>query len=462
MSASKFNIYETKTWFHSLTTGQLRDLCRAVHLPHHHPPEDAKSRMIKDLCETKSSSTFASATVVSIKDMCRSRSLPISGLKYQLVLRVLSHDTLQMSSAGNDCKLSIYGLYNDFDRFVKRDSAFKWLAITLEVICYMIPIVDGVDKSGENFPHFYELGYQTPIAALRDAESAFTVFLGCCTPNAAVDSRRYLSTVIDRLRILVVEARVFMLKTEKKRAVKWILELNNFLSEFMLDHHFESSLKELIKLLENDNYHLPSSSSSNETKNQNRHNETARIPFRSLENVDTKVVLDMSSMDDKPIKPQPKEKIITSNKEIVYKKMVSILQKSGVDSDKVYRKLVRLMKSIQNECDYYETLRLFRSVFTALVVHFEKIVRPGIDNDHNFTLAIDLLGDVVENVLHVLSYKEKQDTSRWMTKLRILTKPHGLADIAEISLGELISMVKESMAEDEEPPTRRTFSLSFL
>ena len=445
---------DKKIWFHSLTTNQLRDLCRATHIPHH---GGERLQMVKDLCETKVSSVFASANVVSIKEMCRSRSLPISGRKYQLVLRVLAHDALKEieSTAGNESKISIYELYNKMERSLRKDSnAFTWLAETVCSIVEDIPQVDpAIYETRTDFPEYYDWNFQTPVAALRDVQSIFTVFLGGCTPNAATDRHDNVSVAIQHLRILVVEARVFMSKAEKKRAVKWILEFNNFLVEFMLNDHSEPSLTEIIKLLENDNYYLPASPTKpTEITEQKQNNEPARAPFRSLENVDTNVEIDMSSILYKKMESQLKTKVILTKKEIVYKEMVRFLKKRDVNSDDVYEKMVILMESILRKCDYYESLRLFRSIFLALVVHYEKIVNPGIDNEHNFTLAIDLLGDVVENVLDLLSCKEKEDTIIWMTNLQTLTKPHGLGDIAERPLNELISMVKKGMV------VRRLFS----
>ena len=446
-----------KTWFDTLSMDQLTDLCRAAILPH---IDKERWEMIELLSENDNSKSFASATVVSIKDMCRSRSLAVSGLKYQLVLRVLAHDSLKAFSRNNQCLLTLPLLCSQLEDAIEIGSsnAFCWLKDKMADICGGKRIqADG-----------YE--YQTPLAAFHDAESVLYVFLNIYTPNAGIDYHDSLSKAIHHLGILVVEARVFMSNSEKKAAVDCILELENFLSEYTLDENSETSLDELITLLRNDDaYYHPvggivpklkqdkSYPKQIEKKKHRDDSEPTRAPLRCVKNSTAKGCPNKKSksMAVTKKKPNPK-KVITSKKEIVYKKMVAVLRTPGMDSDYVYEKLVRLMKSIARQFDYYESLRLFRSAFLALVVHFNKINHPGMDTNHNFTIAIDLLGDVVENVLGVLSIKEKEETLRWMTDLRTLTRPHDLAAIAEKPLDELIAMVKESR-ESETKKTRRFF-----
>jgi hypothetical protein len=69
----------------------LKYLCRAINIFNIFPAGRKKTDLIPRLRRNESSNRFAQTTV-PFKGMCRSRSIPISGVKFQLVLRVLKHD----------------------------------------------------------------------------------------------------------------------------------------------------------------------------------------------------------------------------------------------------------------------------------------------------------------------------------------------------------------------------------
>jgi hypothetical protein len=453
-----------KTWFDSLSMDQLRDLCRAANISH---TNRNKLDVTILLCEKEISSSFESSTVKSIKDMCRSRSLPVTGNKYQLVLRILAHDSLK-ATTGNESRVSVEHMCRQMENVIIGGSdIYYWFVDAIAEIRYSTHQAHDYDLSD----YICVEGYQTPLAAFRDTESAFAVLIKNfqCIPNAGVDDLDSLSEAIDHLAFILVEARVFLGKTEKKAAVAWILVLDHVLSEYMLGENSKTSLKELVQLLEEDSCHLHKSVNSihpelvipaKKVFKRQRESGFTRTPLRCLKNDTNKVpskVIALAAIATK--KPKPKPKLVTNKKEIVYKKMAGVLRRSGKNSDYVYERLLRLMKSILSQSDDYEALGLFRSAFVALIVHFEKMDDPGRDTDHHFTIAIDLLGNVVETVMGVLSTKEKDETLRWMNDLQNFTRPYALGEIAELPLNELIRMVKESKAAEQKTKPRRFFFL---
>lgn len=408
--------------------------------------------MIVRLCEYDRSSSFVSTTVATLKEMCRSRSLLMTGLKYQLVLRVLAHDTLKVC-VGNNNRLRAGDIYDRMEETIEAGrNACYWLEKTITDIYRGTQQNNGLDARSK-YPYVDD--YQFALAAFRDAETAFSVLINFCTPNAGTEYQRSLSSAIRRLGYLVVEARVFMTKVEKKAAINWILELENFLSEFMLDETSKKPLNELLRLLENDAYHLPESALES-TKQCDA--PATRAPLRCLRNDGNKGSDESIVMAATGAMKKPKAKLVTNKKEIVYRKMAGILRKRSVDSNFVYSWLLRLLKSIARQNNYYEALELFRSAFMALITHFENIRDPKVDSEHNFTISIELLGDVLEEVMEVISTREKKETIRWMTDLQTLTRPHCLGEIAEVPLGDLIGMLKNSIPSQEQATRRFFFS----
>lgn len=443
-----------QTWFDSLSMDQLRDLCRAANISH---TNKNKLDVTILLCKKEISSSFESITVKAIKDMCRSRSLPVTGIKYQLVLQVLAHDSLK-TTAGNEGRVPVEHMCSLMKYNIDYGSgAHYWLAGTIAEIRY------STQHDHDSSKYIDVEGYQTPLSAFRKAESAFAAFIKNFQyiPNVGADNLDNLSEAIDHLAFIVVEARVFFGKTEKKAAVTWILELDHILSEYMLGENSKTSLKEVIQLLEEDLYYLHKSDDSiqpemipaKKVSKKKHESGFARTPLRCLNN-DTNRGPKKAIAAAAVVTKKPKPKLVTNKKEIVYKKMAAVLRKSGKNSDYVYEKLLRLMKSILRQSDDYEALGLFRSAFTALIVHFEKMDDPGRDTDHHFTFAIDLLGNVVEAVIGILSTKEKDETLRWMNDLHRFTRPYALGKIAELPLNELIRMVKESKATEQKTKPR--------
>ena len=412
------------------------------------------------LCKKEISSSFEAITVKAIKDMCRSRSLPVTGNKYQLALQVLAHDSLKTST--NEGRVSVEHMCSrmKYD-IVYGSGAYYWLADTIAEIRY------STQHDHDSSKYIDVEGYQTPLAAFREAESAFAAFNKNfqLIPNIGVDDLDNLSEAIDYLAFIVVEARVFLGKTKKKAAVAWILELDHNLSEYMLGENSKTSLKEIVQLLEEDFYYLHKSDDSiqpetmipaKKVAKKKHESGFARTPLRCLNN-DTNRGPKRTIIAGAVVAKKPKPKLVTDKKEIVYKKMAAVLRKSGKNSDYVYEKLLSLMKSILRESDDYEALGLFRSAFTALIVHFEKIDDPGRDTNHHFTFAIDLLANVVEAVIGVLSAKEKVENLRWMNDLHKFTRPYALGKIAEIPLNDLIRMLKESKPAEQKTKPRRFF-----
>ncbi len=448
MSNPISSIIRHMNWVDTLSMDQVKDLCRAAGIVHADQNKEAMANLLK---ANKNVRSLNSATVASLKDMCRSRSLPVSGIKYQLFLRVLAHDTLT-SSTWNERELCVEKLWKELEGRTKIDSSgCCWLAEKMEDIRYATKQAHGLDFGRSS------RSYQFPLAAFDDARTVIAVFTTCCTPNAGSEYHDSLWTAINHLGFVVEEARVFMHKSEKKTAVDYILKLDNFLSEFMLDDNPKKAFHELVKLLKNDSYHLSKSALDPKKTNDIT---PPRKPFQCLMNDGIRgpnksiAVTTGVRRRKTETKKKPKAKVVTNKKEIVYKKMTDVLKKYGGNSNDVYERLVTLLKSITRQYNYYDALGLYRSAFMALTVHFEKMNLPEFDTDHNFTCSIELLGDVLEEVLYVLSTKEKKDTIRWMTDLQTLTSPHCLGEIAEMPLCDLISMVKDSMPKEE---TRRFF-----
>jgi hypothetical protein len=88
-----------ENWFESLTMDKLKELCKAsTKVPH----TGKKADLVTRLCEDDSCSRFAfertskyssvGVNMAYLKEMCRSRSLSVSGVKYEVVLRILQHD----------------------------------------------------------------------------------------------------------------------------------------------------------------------------------------------------------------------------------------------------------------------------------------------------------------------------------------------------------------------------------
>ena len=131
---------QTKTWFDSLSMNQLEELCGAANLPH--TDQDDELDLVITLCENEISSPFAFAEVCSIKDMLRLRCLSVTGLKYQLVLRVLEHDQKETL---------IKEFFQDLKIVVSAGlGVYSWLAGTMKEI--------------RNGKHFTFVG-QTPLAS---------------------------------------------------------------------------------------------------------------------------------------------------------------------------------------------------------------------------------------------------------------------------------------------------------
>jgi hypothetical protein len=139
--------------------------------------------------------------------------------------------------------------------------------------------------------------------------------------------------------------------------------------------------------------------------------------------------------------PKPK----TYQKKI-YFRISKLIRKSSrkENSDYIYKGLVKVMTFITSSFGIwsYESLWLFGTGFTALIDTFQHIKYPGKDRNHNFTIAIDNLSEIVENVLERLTDKEKVDTICWMMRLHMCVETYALGDIAV--LPELILMVWES------------------
>ena len=435
---------QKKTWFDSLSMNQLEDLCVAANL--HHKGHD-KSDLVNTLCNNQISSSFASANVKSIKDMLRSRSLSVTGLKYQLVLRILEHD--QKAALAED-------MYQGLKIFISSgQSVYNWLAMTMTEI--------------RNGKHSIFVG-QTPLAGFRRAQAAFAVLIRNMQyiPNAGIDNSDSLSLAIDELAFILSNAYIFLGTSEKKAAIAWILELELVISEYMLGENSKISLKDLIQLLESGVCPLHKMDERGDHESMDTARQIAQIefdysslrkPHRWLQDHPRKGTNNRNAATTVVVKKKPKQKSLTSKNEIVYRKMATVLRKSGGDSDYVYGKLLHLMRSISSEVDDYEALKLFRSAFLAVIVHFEKIEDPGKDTNHSFKIAIDHLGEVLKAVVGALSSKEKHETLRWMVDLHTLTKPHALGDIAEIPLKELIRMVKNSDPDEKGGTCGRFFLL---
>jgi hypothetical protein len=340
-------------------------------------------------------------------------------------------------------RLSVDSVKKQMEHAISRSNTYSWLAREMDIIRNSTREGNFTDIS---WNHGKE-GFQTPLAAFRDAETIFTVMVNNFQfiANAGTDEYDSLSTAIDDLAFIIVEARVFLDKSEKKAAVAWMLEMDLIFSEYMLGENSKTSLKSLVDLLENDAHHLRHESDKiPKTKKKNCDRESERIPLRSIEN-DSRRGPSAAHITPFPFAKKKKiPKAMSCYKETVYKEMVGVLRKSGHDSDYVYTYLLGTLSNILTRTiNKYEALELFRSAFLALIVHFEKICNPDIDTQRRFAFAIDLLGHIlIVPFIVTLSAKKKDETLRWLNDLQTLTRPHGLEENAETPLHELIRIVK--------------------
>jgi len=455
-----------KTWFDSLSIEQLKELCKAADVFH---TSRKKIDLIINLCESQNSNRFASITVKSVKEMCRSRSIPITGLKYHLVLRILRHDheitgDVKASTSldsinpknvvSNQRSSATQTIYDRIEREIAQGwGVYGLLAETMK------SIRNDLRRTSD---------FKDPVRGFKEAEAAFAALIENfgCIRNVRVDSRDNISVAIDHLASILFEVQSSLDNSEKEKAIKWIEELDHILSEYMIGDNSKTSLKDLARLL--GKCAGPVSYKEN-TKPESKLSFASKVmikktkveitgtSLKSLKN-DAKICSNATATNAAAVIPTktPTKKMITNKKEIVYQKITNVIQKSG-DSGYIYEYLVLVMRSIMSQVDDYEALNLFESVFLALVVHFQYIKNPAKDTGHRFTTAIEMLGNVVEAVLGVLSEEEKQKTLHWMTDLGKVANFHALGDTAAIPLTELIRMVEESKEKITKMKPRRFF-----
>ena len=75
-----------------------------------------------------------------------------------------------------------------------------------------------------------------------------------------------------------------------------------------------------------------------------------------------------------------------------------------------------------------------------------QVWNPEKDKNHYFTIAINVLGNVVKSVKEVLSANEIDEVLSWMKSLHKLMRPHSLGDSAETPLIDLIQMLEKVRA----------------
>jgi len=312
------------------------------------------------------------------------------------------------------------------EAIVNGDGAYLWLLKTLELI-----------KSDPLFT----TSARHPRSAIRDAELIFEALVENLNEAKTKDHADNLTKALEHLTYILDEgAHIFMNECQNCVASEWIENL-----DFVRLHDEHSgnpklSVKDNQIQKRNDHTLKVYDETIKTTKKRQRVLQSTRTPLRNLQN-------NINQVPSKAIQlKKTKPKLITSKKEIVYKKVTSIIRNSGEDSDFVYRKLKNLMHSILRQVNDYEALRLFQSAFSALIMQFDKIEHPEKDKDHCFTIAINVLGNVVKSVKEVLSANKIDEVLSWMKSLHKLTRPHSLGDSAETPLIGLIQMLEKVRA----------------
>lgn len=202
--------------------------------------------------------------------------------------------------------------------------------------------------------------------------------------------------------------------SKRKETIEWIGELDGILSVFRIGDNAEILLSDLVQMLRGDGDDDDDDGSDSD---------------------------DESQIYDTIPKPKTYQKKIYFN----ISKLIRESSKKG-NSEYVYKGLAKVMKSITSKSGIgsYESLCLVGTAFSALIDNFQHIKYPEKDRNHNFTIAIDNLSEIVENVSEKLTDKEKDDTIRWMMRLHVCVETYALGDIAEVPLVELIRMVRKS------------------